>query len=247
MKLSIIVITKNNQPTLKTCLDSLKSASEIIIVDDFSEDNTLKIAKKYTNKIFIHKLTSFPSQRHWASTKATGDWFMFIDADEQLTPKNWQEIKTILPKTTHAAFRFARQNYFFAKKIRHGGYWPDYQTRLFKRSNFKGIKGATHEQYLFNGSLGTLKQPVPHHPDRSIAYGLNKSIIWTPKEAEALFKAGHPRITWWRLLKVMASEFCYRYIKTQGWRDGYVGFVEAFIQAMNKFFIYQQVWELQQK
>jgi glycosyltransferase involved in cell wall biosynthesis len=245
MNLSVVIITKNNQTVIESCLKSISQLKEVIIIDDHSTDDTLKIAKKYTDKIFPNKLKSFPAQRNFGATKVTSDWFIFLDADERLTKENLNEISTIIKNTPHVAFRFKRQNYFSGIKIRHGGFWPDYQTRLFKRLNFKGIKGATHEQYLFDGSLGTLSVPVPHFPDRSIALGLTKSLIWTPTEAQALFESHHPRITWWRIIKVMIFEFCYRYFKTQGFRDGYVGFSEAIIQSINKFFIYQQVWELQ--
>lgn len=246
MNLSILIITKNNAGLIKDCLESVKKiASEIIIVDDFSTDDTLKIAKNYTDKTFSHKLESFPKQRNFASKKVTSDWFIFLDSDERLTPKNIAEIKSLLKSTSHSAFRFKRLNHFHGQKIKHGGFWPDYQTRLFKRSDFKGIKGATHEQYLYRGTLGTLKEPVPHYPDRSLIMGLKKSIIWTPTEAKAIFNSNHPPITWWRIIKVMVYEFCFRYFKKQGFRDGYIGFVEAVTQSMNKFLIYQQVWELQ--
>jgi len=245
MKLSVIIITKNNSNTIINCLNSVKKADEIILVDDFSTDKTVNLAKKYTDKIYQHRLTTFASQRFWASQKANGDWLLFLDADEKITPNGWQEIKARIKQKLHTAYRFQRLNHFYGKKIKHGGYWPDYQIRLFKRTALKGIKGATHEQYLFSGSLGTLCEPVMHFPDRSVKLGLYKSMIWTPKEAVALFKAGHPPITWWRLLKVMLSEFFFRYITKQGFRDGYIGFVESLTQAINKFFIYQQVWELQ--
>lgn len=247
MNLSVIIITKNSQSVIESCLKSTSKLQEIIIIDDHSTDDTLKIAKKYTKKIYSHKLKSFPNQRNFGATKVTSDWFIFLDADERLTKENLAEINSLTKSTPHVAFRFKRQNYFSGVKIRHGGFWPDYQTRLFKRQNFKGVKGATHEQYLFDGSLGTLENPVPHFPDRSITLGLAKSLIWTPAEAQALFESNHPRITWWRILKVMVYEFCYRYCKTKGYKDGYIGLTEAIVQSMNKFFIYQQVWELQNK
>jgi glycosyltransferase involved in cell wall biosynthesis len=245
MNLAVVIITKNSQSVIESCLRSVNQLKEIIIIDDHSTDDTLKIAKKYTDKIFSNKLKSFPLQRNFAATKVSLDWFIFLDADERLTKENLAEINSLITNTPHVAFRFKRQNYFSGVKIRHGGFWPDYQTRLFKRLSFKGVKGATHEQYLFDGSLGTLEHSVPHFPDRSIALGLTKSLIWTPAEAQALFESHHPRITWWRILKVMIFEFCYRYFKTQGFKDGYIGFSEAIVQSMNKFFIYQQVWELQ--
>jgi len=246
MKLSVIVLTKDNQDTVKACLTSVAQADEIIIVDDFSTDQTLKLAKPLATKIFSLKITTFPHQRQWAVKKITGDWFMFLDADEQLPPRGWQELTKILPATTHSAFRFKRQNFFYGQKIRHGGYWPDYQTRIFKTADFKGVQGVTHEKYVFTGTLGTLSEPVLHHPDRSVQRSLYKTMIWTQKEAEALFKAHHPPVTWWRIVKVMLSEFCYRYFKKQGFKEGYIGFTDSLTQAINKFFIYQQLWELQQ-
>ncbi|MFC1627024.1 glycosyltransferase family 2 protein [Patescibacteria group bacterium] len=246
MKLSVLTITKNNQDVLSGCLKNAKKhCFEHIIVDDFSTDKTLSIAKQHTSKVFTHKLTSFAKQRHWAANKATGDWILFLDSDERITQKGWQEIKQLMQISSHSAFRFKRLNYFSGRPIKHGGFWPDYQTRLFNKKTFKGIKGATHEQYLFDGSLGTLNHAVLHFPDRSIALGLTKSLIWTKPEAKAFVKANHPKITWWRLIKVIVWEFNFRYFKKLGFLDGYIGLVEAITQAMNKFFIYQQVWELQ--
>jgi len=245
MKLSIIVLTHNSQHKIKGCLNSAKQADEIIIVDSGSTDDTLKIAKKYTAKIYSHQLTSFASQRTWGTQKVTSDWFMFLDDDERISKQLFQEIKSTIKNTFHSAFRFKRQNYFLGKKITHSGYWPDWQTRLFKSSKFKKITGASHEQPHFNGSLGDFSNPLLHLANRSIAAGLLKSYLWTKSEAEAFYKANHPSISWWRLIKVMLWEFCFRYFKQKGFKDGYVGFVEAIVQAINKFFIYQQIWELQ--
>lgn len=245
MKLSIIVLTHNNQAVISGCLRSAQQADEIIVIDDHSTDDTVKLARRFTSKIYSHHLTSFAAQRTWGAKQSKGNWLMFLDADERLTSQLFEEIKAAVNSGQHVAFRFKRQNYFFGQKIKHGGYWPDWQIRLFKRSTFKGIIGASHEQPLFDGSLGSLKHPLLHFADRSVQLGLHKSMIWTKPEAKALYEADHPPITWWRLVKVMLSEFVHRYFKKQGWRDGYVGFVEAITQAINKFFIYQQVWELQ--
>ena len=247
MKLSIIVITRNNQDVIKGCLNTARQADEIIVVDDQSTDDTPKLAKQFTSKFYAHPLTTFAQQRTWAAKKASGDWILFLDADERISPSLFQEIKTAINTSHHSAFRIKRRNYFFARLIKHSGYWPDWQTRLFKTSGFKGITGASHEHYRFQGSLGSLKQPLIHFADRRTQTGLRKSILWTRPEAQAMFKADHPPINGLRLVKVMLWEFFYRYCKKQGWRDGYIGLVEAITQAINKFFIYQQVWELQQQ
>lgn len=246
MKLSVVVLTQNSVQTLNDSLESVKAADEIIVVDGGSSDETVKIAKKYTDKIYTHELTSFADQRNWAAKKVTGDWLLFLDADEQISPNLWREIKES-DKKPHAAWQFKRKNIFFNHWMRFSGYWPDYQKRLFKVADFKGVVGAVHEQYLFNGTLGTMTNPLEHRPPRNMTANLVKSAAWTKMEAEALFKAGHPKITALRLIKVMVWEFCFRYFKKLGFMDGYLGFEEAVFQAMNKFFVYQQVWEMQQR
>ena len=111
MKLSVITITKNSSHVLSNCLKSVKNfATEIIVVDDFSTDNTINLANQHANKIFQHKLTSFADQRNWAAKKATQDWLLFLDADERLTKDNKAEIEKVIKSTPHSAFRFKRQN-----------------------------------------------------------------------------------------------------------------------------------------
>jgi glycosyltransferase involved in cell wall biosynthesis len=245
MRLSIIIITHNNQAIIKDCLKTAQAADEIIVVDDHSTDDTVKLSQAYTKKIFPHSLKTFAAQRSWGAKKASGDWLFFLDADERLSAKLFQEIKKTIVSTSHSAFRLKRQNYFLGRLMRHSGFWPDWQTRLFKASSFQGINGSSHEEYRYQGCLGSLTQPLIHLADRRVIIGLRKSILWTKPEAEALFRAGHPPVTWWRLLKVIFQEFFRRYFKQQGWRDGYPGLTEALTQSFNQFFIYQQLWELQ--
>ena len=246
MKLSLIVITKNNQDVLPACLKSARLlADEIIVIDDFSTDKTASLARKSGAKIYAHKLTTFAAQRNFGAKKASAAWLMFLDADETISVQLAREIKKTIKLTSHSAFRLRRQNYFLGRLMRHSGYWPDWQTRLFLSNDFKGVFGATHEDYRFKGTLGSLTHPLIHRPNRRVSFGLRKSILWTGLEAQALFASGHPPVTGLRLIKVMVAEFFYRYIKLTGWRDGYVGLVEAVTQATNKFFIYQQLWELQ--
>lgn len=247
MKVSLVILTHNSEELIEGCLKSAQWADELIIFDDNSSDSTVSIAKKYTDKIYTHKLQSFPDQRTKAAQKVSTDWFMFLDVDERISASLQQEIIHTIANTSFTAFRFKRQNYFFAKKIRHGGYWPDWQTRLFKTKTFKQVTGDTHENFIFSGELGSLHNHLIHFTHKNLLEGLPKSATFTQKEASAFVAAGHPRITPLRIIKVMVWEFCYRYFKKFGFRDGYVGFTEAVIQAINKYFIYQQIWEMQQQ
>lgn len=247
MKLTAIVLTHNNQLSLEQCLSSLSFADEIVVVDDQSQDKTKLIAEKFKVRWLERKLTNFASQRNWAIKQAEGGWVLMIDADEQVTPELAREIKSVIKQAEYSAFRIKRLNYFFGKKIVHGGYWPDWQTRLFKLDQFDKFSGRIHESAYFHGPLGSLSRPLIHRSHNSLKECLEKSLFWTKLEADEFIKANHPPITWWRILKVMIWEFNYRYFKKLGFLDGYVGLVESLIQAMNRFYVYQQVWEAQQK
>lgn len=246
MKLTVIVLTHNSRELIQACLNSIKSADEIIIVDDNSTDNTLSIVKKFPVKVFSRRLDNFSSQRNFAISKATTPWVLFIDSDETVSSELFNEIKIAIKTDSYSAYRMKRLNYFFNRPIKHGGYWPDWQTRLFKVQDWQKYTGAVHETPHFSGQLGVLENHLTHFSHRNLVEGLEKSLIWTKKEAEEFIKANHPPISCWRIVKVMVWEFCFRYFKKLGFLDGYVGFIESLIQAINRFFVYQQVWEMQQ-
>jgi len=247
MKLTIIILTHNNQDVIKGCLDSIKITDEIIIIDDHSTDDTLKIAQPYKPKIISRKLDNFAQQRNFAVQQAKTPWIFFLDVDERITPALSGEIKQTLENPQNSAYQMKRLNYFFGQSMKHGGYWPDWQTRLFKLKDFKKFTGTIHESPHFQGSLGKLKHHLIHFSHKNLAEGLRKSIFWTKKEAQAFIKAGHSPITWWRIIKVMLWEFCYRFFKKKAFLHGYVGFTESLIQAINRYFVYQQIWEMQQQ
>lgn len=246
MKLTVIILTHNSSGLIVDCLNSVKSADGVVIIDDNSTDETLKLAEPFKPKIIRHQLTNFSKQRNLALKQVRSDWVLFLDSDEQVSPELTREIKTKIADSNYSAYRIKRLNYFFGRTIKHGGYWPDWQTRLFKVKDFQKFTGVIHEAPHFSGHLGDLENHLIHFSHQNLAEGLEKSIIWTKKEAEEFIKAGHPPITWWRIIKVMVWEFCFRYFKKLGFLDGYVGFIESLIQAINRFFVYQQIWEFQQ-
>jgi len=261
MKLSAIILTLNEEKMIKDCLKSVKGlADEIIVVDSGSMDKTRQIAKKLGAKVYQKKLDSFAKQRNFGLKKAKGDWVLYLDADERISAVLREEIKNQISKSKNTnqklkinkkkeivAFYIARKNYFFGKHVKHGGYSPDYVTRLFKRKALIGWQGQIHESPKFKGKLGVLKNPIIHLSHRSVSEGLAKSIRWTKMEAELFYKNGHPPVAWWRLFRVFATEFFKRYLGLQGFRDGLVGFFEAWIQGFNRILVYVYLWEMQNK
>ena len=264
MKLSIIIIAKNEEKMIRDCLKSVSWADEVVLVDTGSTDRTLEISKKTLSnvKIIKTKKGSFFEWRNLGFKKSSGDWVLYVDADERVTKALREEILSAVktppsvapqdagtPRTVEriSSYRIPRGNYYFGKRVKHGGSWPDYVTRLFKRKDFAGWKGIIHESPKFKGEPGTLKNPLIHFAHRNIGSCLEKGLKWTRLEAKLFYKAKHPPITWWRLLKVAGQEFFKRVVLLQGFRDGLVGIIEAGVQVINRLMVYIQLWEIQQK
>lgn len=247
--LSAIIITKNEEDNIKDCLEALAGwVDEIIIIDSYSVDRTLVKAKKFKVKIYQTKTGSFAERRKIGMAKAGGEWLLFVDADERVTDKLKNEILTkVKHPSKDSAFMIPRLNIFFGRPMRYGGWFPDYQTRLFKKANLKGFFGKIHESASVEGKVGKLKNYFIHLSHLSIAKGFEKSSKWTQMEADLLFQANHPKIKIYHLLKAPLVEFLNRVISKKGLTDGTVGWLEGLIQALNKFLVYTQLWEKQQK
>lgn len=247
MKLSVIVIAKNEEEMIRDCLESVKWADEIVVIDDFSKDKTGEIAKEFGAKVFLHKWQGFSEQKNYGFKKASGDWILFLDADDRVTPELKEEILQEIKKEKNpfSGYDIPRLNNILGKDLYFGGWYPDYQRRLVKKEKFKGWKGRLHEQMLVDGQTGKLKSNIYHLTHRGISWMVEKSIVYTRYEAEELLKSGHPKMAWWRFFRPMGQEFFYRLIRKSGWRDGIIGWIEVIYQCFNKFLIYARLWEMQ--
>lgn len=155
--LSIIIITKDEEGRIKACLESVKWAEEIIIIDNGSTDNTLEVAKKYTDKIFQAEKEDFASIRNLGVEKSKGDWILFVDADERVLESLKNEIAEIIGTNNFSAYAISRKNIIFGKEEKYGPFWPDWVIRLLKREDFEEWTGLVHEQPRFKGKLGYTK------------------------------------------------------------------------------------------
>lgn len=243
MKLSVIIITKNEENWIENCLLSVKFADQIIVVDCGSTDKTLDICRRYKAEVFTHQWEGFSQQKNFALSKAKEDWVLFVDTDERVSAKLKQEIGNI--SEDYAGYQIPRQNILLGERVKHGGWWPDYVTRLARRDKILGWEGELHEELKVSGKIGRLADPLYHLSHRGVTWMLEKSIKYTQMEADLRFEAGHPPVVWWRLLRVMAGEFIDRLILKSGWRDGIVGWIEAISQAFNMFLVYVRLWERQ--
>ena len=254
MKLSAVIIAKNDEEVIKDCFESLNWADEIILIDTGSTDKTPLIAKKFGAEIisFKTKGLEFARWRNLGKEKATGDWILYVDTDERVTPQLKEEIKATINSQLStinyfSAYELPRRNFFLGREMRHGGAWPDYVKRLYKKDKLKRWTGKLHEDPIIEGKMGRLKNPLIHLAHQDLTSMLNKTIAWSKIEADLLYKARHPRVTWWRFLRIMLTEFWERGIKKQGWRGGTEGWIEVIFQMFSRFITYARLWERQNK
>jgi len=253
-KLSAIVLTKNEEPVIAACLESIKWADEIIIVDHNSIDRTLEVVKKYRVKEILRapKESSFSDRRNLGAKSASGEWLLYVDADERVTPELKTEIQSLITNhqspITYSAYAIPRKNIRLTKVLYHGGWWPDYVLRLMKKDKLVRWEGELHEQPKIDGRVGKLKKAFLHFSHRgSFEHKLQNTINWSKIEAQKMYEADHPPMNTLRFLSAMGREFYKRMVKYQAWRDGTEGIVEAFYQVFSVFISYARLWEMQQK
>lgn len=249
MKLTAIVFAKNNEDIIEDCLRSISFCDEIIFIDDYSIDHTVEIAKKYTPKIYQFKNdnSDFSASHNFAMKMAAGDWLLYVDSDERVTPELQKEIKEAIKNLQFSAYKLNRVKIGLGQRMRYGGWSPDYVARLFHKDNLHGWTGKLHESSNVCGPVGQLEGEFLHYSPRNIAAMVEKTNAWSEVEAQNLLNAGHPPMSWWRFFRVMFTEFWRRAIIHQGWRDGIIGIIEIMYQCFSVFITYAKLWEKQNK
>lgn len=246
MKISVIVLNKNEEEVIRDCLESVRQlADEIIVLDGGSTDNSLEIAKEYKAKIVRQKGKDFAAWRTEGLEQVEGEWVFYIDPDERVTPLLKNEMQSVVDNPQCSAYAVPRRNFLLGKELRFGGWYPDFVERLFLRNKLKKWEGKLHERPVYEGELGYLANPLIHLQPEKIEPALEKSIKWSGIEAKLLFESSHPPVTWWRVLRMGATTIFERLVKKQGFRDGAEGWIESIYQAFHTMIVYLKVWELQ--
>ena len=244
--LSAVVITKNEEERIKACLDSVKWADEIIVIDNGSVDHTLEIAREYTEKIFKVNLQDFSSLRSLATKKASGDWVLFVDADERVLESLKKEIETMINFADYSAYAISRRNVIFGTEVRYGPFWPDWVIRLLKKSDFEGWVGKIHEYPKFKGKLGYSKNSLLHLTHRNIDQIVLKSLEWSKIDAKLRLDADHPKMSGWRFLRIFICEVFNQGVLRGGFLNGTISIMDSLLQAFSMYLTYVRLWEIQQ-
>ncbi len=243
-KISVIIITKNEENNIEECLKSVQWADEIIIVDSESEDNTIEKVRKYTRKIFTRKWEGYSKQKQYALSLAENEWVLSLDADERVTPELQDEIQSGLD-VNFDGFSISRKNYFLGKHITGCGWDNDYQLRLFKRSKTSVTDRYVHESFIVEGKTGRLKNRIDHYSYRSLKDAISKMNNYSTLEAQQKYR--HKSVSPVDFVTHPASAFFQYFFVRKGYRDGRYGLMVSLLHAMTNMLIYMKIWELRKR
>ena len=245
--LSAIIIAKDEEKKLPDCLKSLSWVDEIVVIDTGSIDKTKKIAKKFGAKVYKFQGGSYSDWRNEGLKRGSGDWILYIDADERVTPLLHKEIESRI--TNHEsrtnAYAIPRKNIILGKELKHGGWWPDYVKRLYFKRNLRRWKGDLHEEPEFDGEMGHLTNPLLHIKHDNLSEMVEKTNKWSGIEAKLMYDANHPKMNSIRFFSSMFREFWKRVIREQAYLDGQTGVIYALYQVYSRFISYAKLWEMQ--
>ncbi|MFZ5518318.1 MAG: glycosyltransferase family 2 protein [Candidatus Zhuqueibacterota bacterium] len=242
-RVSVILITLNEERNIVACLESVKWADEIIIVDSHSIDRTRELAAAYTGNIFDMDWEGYSAAKNFALARANGDWVLWIDADERVTPELRQEIQqAIREKSEIAGYEIPRKAYFLGRWIKHCGWYPGYVLRLFKRGSAFFNASHVHEGLELSGRRGRLRHPLLHYTDRDIDHYYTKFNRYTSLAIDDLM-ARNKKFTRSDLIFRPLYAFFKMYILKQGFLDGMQGFLLCVFSANYVFTKYAKLWE----
>lgn len=243
MTISAVIIAKNEEDMIADAIDSVKFCDEILVIDNYSTDRTADIAELMGAKVKKYETSDFSRLRNFGLKQTSSDYVLYIDADERVSEELKKEIKNSLDGVT-ACFRLRRKNFYLGNHE-----WPKIEEleRVFLKSKLKGWRGEVHESPEFKGESKLLEGFLLHYTHRNLTQMLNKTIEWSDIEARNRFEAKHPKITWWRIPRVMISTFFDYYILQKGYKVGTAGIIESIYQSFSTMITYAKLWELQNK
>ena len=245
MTLSVCVICFNEERNIRRCLESSTWADEIVVVDSMSQDETVEIAREYTDKVYQREWPGYIDQKNFALSKAKNDWILSVDADEEISQSLQYEIKREIEKQdAKDGYRIPRRSFYQGRWIKHSGFYPDRQLRLFRRNKGYWVGKRVHERVHVNGEIGLLKKDLLHYPYKGTISGQVQTVDkFSSLLAENRFQEGE-RYSLFLLLLRPPIKFIEVYFFRLGLLDGLAGFIIALTSAYAMFVRYVKLREL---
>lgn len=251
--ISAIILTKDEEKNISQCLESLSWCDEIIVIDDLSTDKTAKIASSLGAEVYIHPLNNnFATQRNYGLSKTYGDWILFVDADEKISPSLRDEIKSEIrrhrraspgagnPKSEIVGFEIKRIDYVWNKELRHGETGVVKLLRL-ARKNAGTWERKVHEVWNINDPTKALKNPLLHYPHQNLSEFLKHIDFYSTLHAEQKYLDGEKS----SLLKIIIwpkFKFIKNWLFLRGFLDGASGLLVAMMMSFHSFLAWSKLW-----
>lgn len=246
-KISVVINTLNEEKNIDRALQSVIWADEVVVCDMHSEDETVRIAKKYKAKVVYHTPTGYVEPaRNFAIGKASGDWILILDADEQIPERLANRLKDIANGTAQIDYvEIPRKNIIFHKWIQNSFWWPDYNIRFFKKSAVEWLD-KIHSRPQTSGIGIKLEakedNAIIHYNYQTLDQYLERLNRYTNQQAKELIKEGYT-FQWTDLISKPLSEFLSRYFANEGYKDGLHGLVLSLLQSYSELIKYLRIWE----
>jgi glycosyltransferase involved in cell wall biosynthesis len=242
-RLSAVVITFNEEERLRPCLDSATWADEIVVVDAESQDKTVQIAREFTDHVLVRPWPGFAAQKNFAVAQASGDWVLSLDADEVVSAELRQEARQVLAQADAGdGYAVPRRNMFRGQWIRHGGLYPDWQVRLFRRGRGRFLDHDVHESIQVDGRVGRLSGHLVHRSYRGVDDFFERANRYSTLAAAELIRSGGQARARELLLRPL-GRFLTMYVLKAGFLDGRNGLLLAVLYAYYVFMRTAKVWE----
>lgn len=246
-RLSVAVITRDEEERLPACLQSASFADEVVVVDSGSTDRTVEIARSFGAHTLVEPWRGFSVQKQFAVDQCANDWVLILDADERVPEETAGAVREALGSMRDgevSAFSFPRKNFLHGRWIRHCGWWPDRIVRLVDRRMGAFDGRAVHEQWLARGGIHAFDVPIEHHSFRNYSELVAKMELYSDLASRAFFEEGKtvgpltpPLHALWMFLRT--------YLLELGVLDGFDGFVISLMNAGGSFFKYAKLRELE--
>jgi glycosyltransferase involved in cell wall biosynthesis len=247
--ISVVILTKNEADQISKCLASVSWADEIIIVDDYSTDLTREHAKKALPKVKIYSRSlngDFASQHNFGLEKATGEWVLFVDADEIISAALRNEILSQLETTPSdvSGFLFKRQDIFMNTKLAHGETSSWKSIRLARKGSGQWHR-QVHEYWKISGRIMSLKNPIEHRSHETIFSLIRTLNFYTTIDAWHMHSVDHIKFQLFRVFTNPLGKFFQNYLLRLGFLDGFAGFIMAFMMSFNSLVVRVKIYDLE--
>lgn len=245
--LSAFVITFNEEDNLADCLESLKFCDEVIVVDSFSTDKTVEIAKNFGAKVIQREWPGYRAQKEFGLSQTSHEWVLNLDADERVSDELRAEVERVLSTDNNSlydGYEVNRVVYYLQRWWRHGGWYPEFRLRLLRKSKTKWGGIDPHEKPIVQGKTERLKGELLHYTYTDLDDQLSRLHKFSSIAAMEDYKRGK-RSSLMSILISPIFRFVKFYFLKQGFREGVAGFVVGMNELFYTFMKYAKLWEIE--